>query len=432
MHKNVYNASTSLLLYLTVFFLVGAIFGAIGWGLACGAILWAVLQIREIQKLQDWLQQGLVKELPESTGYWGSIFDELARIRKKQRRRERDRRDVIIRFQQTSAALPDAVVIINAQRNLEWWNRAAERLLGLKVKSDQGKPVFNLLRDPRFIRYIRREDYAEPLYLNSPHNTETKLEYTVTEFAKSDLLLVARDISQVTRLEQTRQDFVANASHELRTPLTVIRGYLETFLDQDLAPPLHRALGQMQLQSNRMESLVEDLLLLSKLDSSEYSSEEYPLNMALTLQSIVRSAEQLGRDKDQKISIDCDQQVELLGHEKELYSAFSNLIYNAVRYTQAKGVITIRWWQDAQGGHFEVQDNGPGIDSIHLDRLTERFYRVDDDRSAVTGGTGLGLAIVKHVLNRHSAQLQIESKLGVGSTFSCHFAREKLQIVSSN
>lgn len=430
MHKNVYNASTSLLLYLTVFFFIGAAFGAIGWSLACGAIIWAILQIREIQKLQQWLQQGLVKELPESSGYWGSIFDELARIRKKQRRRDRDRRDVIIRFQQTSAALPDAVVIINAQRNLEWWNRAAERLLGLKVKSDQGKPVFNLLRDPRFIRYIRREDYAEPLYLNSPNDTEIKLEYKVTGFAKSDLLLVARDITQVTRLEQTRQDFVANASHELRTPLTVIRGYLETFLDQDLAPPVHRALGQMQLQSNRMESLVEDLLLLSRLDSSEYHREESSLKVDLMLQTIVRSAEQLGKGKEQQIHIECDQNVELLGREKELYSAFSNLVYNAVRYTPAHGLIKIRWWQDAQGGYFEVQDNGPGIDSIHLDRLTERFYRVDDDRSAVTGGTGLGLAIVKHVLNRHNAQLHIRSTLGVGSTFRCDFPKDKLQSIS--
>jgi two-component system phosphate regulon sensor histidine kinase PhoR len=226
------------------------------------------------------------------------------------------------------------------------------------------------------------------------------------------------------RLEQTRQDFVANASHELRTPLTVIRGYLETFLDQELPKPLSRGLDSMQQQARRMENLVSDLLLLSRLEASLHISDEQPIQIHSVIQHIMEGAEQLGRDKGHQFNVDIAPNYDLAGQEIELHSAFSNLVYNAVRYTPANGVIKVRWWVDEQGGHFSVKDNGPGIESIHLPRLTERFYRVDESRSSASGGTGLGLAIVKHVLARHNGQLTIKSKVGKGSTFACHFPLE--------
>ncbi|MCV6590724.1 MAG: phosphate regulon sensor histidine kinase PhoR [Marinobacterium sp.] len=416
-----YSMLGSLLLTLTIALVAGFIIGQPGWvGLlaVCG---WALLQIRQFSRLVHWLQHESDKEPPEGTRHWGELFDELSRYQKRHRSRESYLRNVITRFQQSSAALNDAVVIIDQDSNLEWWNRSADRLLGLRAASDRGKPVMNLLRDPRFIRYFKKSNYSEPLDLPSPVNSDLQLQYQISEFGKGDRLLVARDITRLLQLEQTRQDFVANASHELRTPLTVIRGYLETYLEQDLPRPLARGLEQMQQQSRRMENLVSDLLLLSRLEASRQISDEQPIQIHSMLQHIYDDGMALGRDKGHELVLELDQEHDLLGQEIELYSAFSNLVFNAVRYCPSDGLIRIRWWVDAEGGHFAVKDNGMGIESIHIPRLTERFYRIDESRSSASGGTGLGLAIVKHVLARHGATLHIKSKVGKGSTFSCHF-----------
>ncbi|MBY4676538.1 phosphate regulon sensor histidine kinase PhoR [Marinobacterium arenosum] len=414
----------SLLIVMSAAVAIGFITGQVAWCLAIAAIAWSLYQIRQFDRLIQWLQGENDSEPPESFGHWGDLFDELSRQQKRQRSREDYLRNIISRFQQSSAALHDAVVIIDRDNNLEWWNRAADRLIGLRAASDRGKPVMNLLRDPRFIRYFKKGSYAEPLQLPSPVNSDIQLQYLITEFGEGDRLLVARDITRLTKLEQTRQDFVANASHELRTPLTVIRGYLETYLEQDLPSPLTRGLQQMQQQSRRMENLVSDLLLLSRLEASQQISDEHPIQIHSMLQHIYEDAVELGREKGHQFQLEMDDGYDLLGQEIELHSAFSNLVFNAVRYTPADGEIRIRWWVDKEGGHFSVQDNGIGIDSIHIPRLTERFYRVDESRSSSSGGTGLGLAIVKHVLARHGAHLTIKSKSGQGSTFACHFPHE--------
>ena len=428
MQKSPNAPISSLLLLCSITSILGLLFGYLGWGVALGLAIWAFLQIRQIRLLQQWLIKP-ESTPPESTGFWGDIFDELARIQKRHRNRSKELKEVILRFQQSSSALPDAVVIIDSQNNLEWWNRSADRLLGFKASADRGKPVINLLRDPRFIRYFRKGVYAEPIQLPAPVSNDMVLQFQITEFGVGDRLLIARDITQIVRLEQTRQDFVANASHELRTPLTVIRGYLETFLDQELPAPMSRALTQMQTQASRMESLVADLLLLSRLESSQHLSDEAPVNIRDMLKTIQQAAKALAPEKQQAISLVMDSEDDLLGQPQELYSAFSNLVFNAVRYTPANKAICIRWWTDNQGGHLSVQDEGLGIDSKHIPRLTERFYRVDEGRSSATGGTGLGLAIVKHALQRHGGKLTIESKLGKGSTFTCHFPSD---MVSKN
>ncbi len=411
----------NLLVVLISAVVVGFILGYPGWLGLLALSGWCAIEIHQFSRLVHWLQNETDKEPPEGTAHWGDLFDELSRYQKRHRSRESYLRGVITRFQQSSAALSDAVVIIDRDNNLEWWNRSADRLLGLRAVSDRGKPVMNLLRDPRFIRYFKKSNYSDPLDLPSPVNNDLQIQYQISEFGEGDRLLVARDITRLLQLEQTRQDFVANASHELRTPLTVIRGYLETYLEQELPRPLMRGLEQMQQQSRRMENLVSDLLLLSRLEASHQISDEQPIQIHGMLQHIFQDGQALGRDKGHNLSLETDKEHDLLGQEIELYSAFSNLAFNAVRYCPAEGEIKLRWWVDDEGGHFSVRDNGTGIESIHLPRLTERFYRVDESRSSSSGGTGLGLAIVKHVLARHGATLTIKSKVGKGSTFSCHF-----------
>ncbi|WP_028468172.1 phosphate regulon sensor histidine kinase PhoR [Neptunomonas japonica] len=409
---------------------IGLLIGYLSWGLVIGLSIWCVVQIRQTEKLRNWLQRSDTVP-PEAQGPWGDIFDDLARIQKRQQGKTKQLKDIIVRFQQSSSALADAFVIIDQHNNLEWWNLSADRLLGLKASADRGKPVINLLRDPRFIRYFRKGNYEDPLQLPSPVLNDTVLQYQITEFGFGDRLLVARDITQLVRLEQTRQDFVANASHELRTPLTVIRGYLETFLDQELPKPLTRAMNQMQIQASRMESLVADLLFLSRLEASQHIPDENPIRIQEMLNAIQQDALILARsqNKEHDITLNIDMEYDLLGQPQELHSVFSNLIFNAVRYSPQKGKVDIQWWIDQEGGHFSVRDNGLGIESIHLSRLTERFYRVDEGRSSSTGGTGLGLAIVKHALHRHGAKLTIDSQLGKGSLFSCHFSLDMLDKV---
>ena len=426
MRQPYHSLISSLLAWGLSGLLIGAIFALEGWGLAAGLLIWAGRQIHQYKRAMHWLQHESQREPPEASGAWGELFDELARQQKQGQAREASLRAIISRFQQSTAALSDGIVIIDSHDNLEWWNQTANKLLGLQP-GDRGTPLLNLVRDPRFVRYYRKSNYQDPLQLQSPLNPDIQLQYQISRFGAGDRVLVARDVTRLVKLEQTRQDFVANASHELRTPLTVIRGYLETFLEQELPRPLLRGLSQMQQQARRMEHLVADLLLLSRLESTQHISDEEPIHIQALIGQIQRDALDLAREPKHHFVLDIDPHYDLLGQELELQSAFSNLVFNAVRYTPAPGRIEISWRVDAQGGHFSVRDNGPGIDPIHIPRLTERFYRVDESRSTASGGTGLGLAIVKHVLMRHGAQLSIDSQVGQGSTFSCHFPPDMLR-----
>ena len=251
-----------------------------------------------------------------------------------------------------------------------------------------------------------------------------RIQLYLTRYGNNEHLMLVRDVTRIHQLEQMRKDFVANVSHELRTPLTVICGYLETLLDNvdEINPRWGRALQQMQQQGGRMQNLLNDLLLLAKLEATDYPSDNQPVPVDLLLLSIKGDAQALSNERGHRISLEADNSVRLKGSETELRSAFSNLVFNAVKYTPDNGEIRIRWWADDQGAHLAVQDSGIGIDAKHLPRLTERFYRVDSSRASNTGGTGLGLAIVKHVLLRHRARLDISSVPGKGSTFTCHFA----------
>ena len=319
--------------------------------------------------------------------------------------------------------LPDAVVLLDNEQHVRWFNHAAEDLLGLRRPQDRGADLHERLSSSDLAGWLQ-DGAREPLNdIVAPGRPDRHLNVTLLPFGRRQRLLLARDISDLTRLEQVRRDFVANVSHELRTPLTVIHGYLE-LLDPEDVPELAPVLGEMRAQSKRMGQIVEDLLTLSRLETQEHVTDER-VAMAPLLATLRKEAEALSQGRH-KIVLESTAEVDLLGSPKDLHSALSNLVSNAVRYTPAGGTITIRWQRSPDGAVYSVSDTGFGIPASHLSRLTERFYRVSSSRSRDSGGTGLGLSIVKHVLNLHQARLQIESTPGQGSTFSCHFGRERL------
>ncbi len=403
-----------------------------GFGLAAGLAVCLFYHLRQLRALHQWLTFEPNEEPPAARGLWGELLDRLYRYQKSQRITQNRLRATLARIQESSEAMRDSVVMLDRHGDLEWWNSAATQMLGLQTAHDRGQHITNLLRDPDFVRYFSSREYREPLTLTSPIDERRILQYQITLYGDDERLLMARDITRLHRLEQMRQDFVANVSHELRTPLTVLSGYLETYgdLSDELPPRLGRGIAQMQTQTQRMQNLVNDLLLLSRLEIDQGGQDHQPLALAPLLQSICQDARALSsqqHDKPQRIELDIRSDARLIASEQELRSAISNLVFNAVRYAPDESLITLRYAALPDGGAcIEIEDDGHGIDPVHIPRLTERFYRVDKGRSTATGGTGLGLAIVKHVLLRHDAKLQIDSRPEQGARFSCVFPASRI------
>lgn len=323
-----------------------------------------------------------------------------------------------------AAAFPDALVLLDGAGRVRWINRAAGPLLGLAWPRDRGMVLAERLQGSVLGEWLnsgatRAEDIAAPV------DSEVRMNATLIAFGRGQRVLRVRDVSDLARLEQVRRDFVANVSHELRTPLTVIHGYLE-LLDPEEVPALAPVLAEMRTQSRRMGQIVEDLLTLSRLEMQKELPEER-VPMAPMLASICKEAQALSQGLH-RICLENTAHCDLLGSPKDLHSAFSNLVSNAVRYTPNGGQIVIGWRRRGDGVEYFVADTGYGIPAEHLSRLTERFYRVSSSRSRATGGTGLGLSIVKHVLGLHQAQLEIHSETGKGSTFACVFGHERLLV----
>ena len=418
-----------LLLLVGVCLLLGLATGEYAWTLLLGLAGYLGWHLQQLLRLHKWLRTRQGDEAPpDGYGLWGEVFDSIYHLQRRDQKVRGRLQAVIDRVQESTAALKDAVIMLDRDGNLEWWNIAAEKLLGLKTPQDSGQQITNLVRDPRFIEYFENHSYNEPLELPSPVSDRVRLQFHITQYGNREHLMLVRDITRLHQLEQMRKDFVANVSHELRTPLTVIAGYLETLLDnvEDVNPRWLRALQQMQQQGGRMQNLLNDLLLLAKLEATDYPADNQPVAVDLLLLSIKNDAQALSGERQHRISLEADSRLKLKGSEAELRSAFSNLVFNAVKYTPDEGEIHIRWWGDEQGAHLSVQDTGLGIDAKHLPRLTERFYRVDSSRASNTGGTGLGLAIVKHVLLRHRARLDIASTIGKGSVFTCNFPTQQV------
>lgn len=411
---------------------LGWMFGWFTWAISLGLCLYIGWIIFEVMRFSAWTVHTSERfNTPPYRTLLRSFFDQNAQLMRAQTKIQAQSRSTVERIQNSTAALQDGVILLNKQHRLEWWNPAAEQLLGFNAKKDYKKPITHLVRHPKFAAYLDTQSFQEPLELLSPSNARIHLQLQITQYGNQEHLVVVRDISQLRQLEQMRKDFVSHMSHELRTPLTVIVGYLETMLEhtQTLAPRWIRALEQMQQQTQRMQYLLQDLLLLSRLESTEQSTDLYPVAIEPLLQSIVKDARALSKEQHQ-IQLTIDQDCTITGSEQELHSAFSNLIFNAIKYTPAQGRIQITWWVDTLGKHLSVADSGIGIEAHHIPRLTERFYRVDASRSSTTGGTGLGLAIVKHVLLRHNAHLEITSQLGQGSVFTCHLPHTERPITN--
>jgi len=363
---------------------------------------------------------------------WGQVFDTIYDMQRESSGEARRLQAMIDYLRASFASMSDAVVMLDREGNIEWCNDAAQELLGLRREDDTGRQLINLVRAPSFLRYYESENYTAPLEIASPVNTEIQLSISVSFFAEGNRLLFARDVTRTYRLEKMRKDFVANVSHELRTPLTVINGYLETFAEHGGENPRwDRAVSQMLSQSKRMHNLIQDLMLLSRLETVPRPSEQEEISLRSMMEMISEEIHTAAKGH-RKVVVECDDSVAIKGQSGELRSAFTNLAMNAARYTEEGDTIVLRWFQDSQHLYFEVEDTGIGIEPQFLPRLTERFFRVDQSRSLDTGGTGLGLAIVKHVLLRHRGELRIHSVPGEGSRFSCVFPKSMAVSRQSN
>lgn len=414
---------------LLAFFLVGLWFGYPLVGLVVGLTLYLVWTLVQLRRLHHWLHHpDESDEAPGSIGLWGEIFDGLHRMHRTHQHARDLLQTRINRVQESTNAMRDGVIMTNAEGDMEWWNWSAEYLLGFRRDTDRGQPIHNLIRSPTFKAYFDARDYRDPLDLKSPAKPHIHLQIQISLFGDDDRLIVAKDVTRLFQLEQMRRDFVSNVSHEMRTPLTVISGYLETLSDNiDDAPPRwRRAVGTMTQQAQRMEALITDLILLAKLETGEQHIDDRVTDVSALIRQISSDALAVSGESQHVIETDIGERHFLFGDENQLRSAFSNIIFNAVKYTPAGGNIRVRWYTDREGAHLSVKDSGIGIDPIHIPRLTERFYRADPSRHQQTGGTGLGLAIVKHVLLNHDGTLEINSHPGEGSEFICHFPRSRI------
>jgi two-component system phosphate regulon sensor histidine kinase PhoR len=405
---------------------VGWLFGNVWGGLACALALHLAWVLVNLFRLEWWLRHRSYADPPDVGGVWGEIIAQIVRLHRRKRFHKQRFVQLMRQLQRSTAALPNGVVILNAQREIVWFNRMAARLLNLRRTADLGMRIEHLMREPEFVRYLGGGDYTNPVIVRTSTGEECYLSMQVAPYGDGQLLLLVSDVSRQMRLEAVRRDFVANASHELRSPLTVISGYLETLaqdsaVDADLQGPI----AEMRRQAERMTAIIRDLLELSRLEETGEIVGGEPIDIA-ALMVLLRKDVLARVPHPREVRVRIDSAAQLRGDEPEIHSAFSNLVDNAAKYTPAEGSLEMRWWVDEDGGHFSVSDTGMGIPAEHIPRLAERFYRVDPGRSRSTGGSGLGLAIVKHALQRHGAALEVQSTLGAGSTFTCHFPAERV------
>ncbi|MDR3419119.1 MAG: phosphate regulon sensor histidine kinase PhoR [Nevskia sp.] len=398
--------------------------GAIWAGIAVSLALRLLLHLRYLSGLRAWLDSPKQVVLPIVGGTWGEVFDGLLNLQKRNRKRKKKLAAILAEFQASTEALPDGAVVLGPNGEIVWFNAAAQALLGLRLPQDLGLRVANLVRAPAFTGYFARGDYSEDVEAPSALNPTITLAFRIIPYGNGQRLMIVRDISELKRMETARRDFVANASHELRTPLTVLRGYLDVMEAESRGEgPLqawHMPLAEMRNQATRMESLIADMLKLARLESDVVHSRQDLLEVPRILGQVLEEAKAMSKGSH-RFEADIQPDLRLFGRESELHSICGNLIGNAVQYTPAGGIIRVRWWGDDKGAHLSVADTGIGIAEKDIPRVTERFYRVDVGRSRASGGTGLGLSIVKHALEHHEGKLQVESELGVGSTFTCNF-----------
>lgn len=405
--------------------LVGLFSLFFGWSLGypfeilfAGVGLYFLWTFHIISLLFGWIDKGMRGIPPDADGVWGEISDTLNRQRRRHRRAQEKMRRTINRVSRLTEALEEGILVLRSDRSLDWWNSAATNLLGLR-SSDRGSAIINLIRDPEFVEYINQSEFKGSVELASSTQVGRLLKFAASFFGDDEIVLVITDITRLNSLEDMRKEFVGNVSHELRTPLTVMRGYIETLQDSpDNSATVERAFEQMANQVNRMQALADDLILLSRLEAEGPAVVLEPINLYELLSTIVAEAELLSGGGHQ-LNLTCQNNIEVSTQGNSLHSAFSNIVFNAVRHNPNGANIEILAQQYSDHITVSIKDDGVGIDPAEVPRLTERFYRGDNSRNSSTGGTGLGLAIVKHSLNQCGGDLTISSRLGYGATFIC-------------
>ena len=409
--------------WLALALLLGASFGNAGWWLAGALALYLANTLRNLYILDRVLRRG--KHAPlETRGLWAEIFAGIEKLKAKSRARKRRYHDLLREVRASTGALHDAGIILNSEWEIQWFNPAATRLVGLDPATDIGQRIDNLLRHPDFVKYLENPQ-GEVITIPSPKDDTGQLAVQIIPYGKAQRLAIIRDVTREVQLERTRRDFVANASHELRSPLTVIGGYLDALAeDEDLSESWQAPISEMERQAERMTRILRDLIELTRLESAGRDAPHEFVDVVKLLKLI--TGEFAGKTNAPVVRLKLETDVALLGSEPELHSIFHNLIHNAVRFTPSDGEVECCWRLSDPGVVFSVRDSGIGISEEMIPRITERFFRVDPGRSRELGGTGLGLAIVKHALQRHEATLHIESQVGKGSVFTCEFPKERI------
>lgn len=405
-------------------FVLGFFVGHLSQMLLFLSVFLLIRQSLAINELEQWLSRGAFRDYRTRRGIWGDIYYHLWKIKKSDKKRKKKLSRMIKQFRTSTDALPDAAVVLGEYAEIEWTNKAALEVLGLK-KTDKGQRIPNLIRASQFVQYLKSQDYGQKICITSPVNDSIILQISIVPYGAGLRLMLAQDVTQVKNMERMRTDFVANVSHELRTPLTVLKGYLETLQEMDDVPAgFVRSFESMATQTERMHHLIDDLLMLAKLETKAKKTE--CVNMRNLLEQICQESDLLEKDEC-RIELNIASESNLKGDAQELQSAFTNLLVNALKYSPVSSRVKVGWHQNQDGSlYLEIEDFGEGIAAADISRITERFYRAEVKRNHKIAGSGLGLAIVKHVLVRHDAKLDIESQLGSGSKFRCLFPATRI------
>ncbi len=425
------TALSALGLGMLVGYVAGVSVGSLHVGVTLGALsgvaLAALFDTLRAQRLLSWLRNNPAIEAPRHSGYWGELGYRVERALRSRDRGLTEERERIAQFLSAIEASPNGVLLLDAHGQIEWCNSTAAADLGIDPQRDLYQPLTNLVRAPSLVAQLQEAATPDPVIFSLPGRPGT-LSVLIRPYGDGQKLLLSQDITERLRVDEMRRDFVANVSHEIRTPLTVLAGVVESMTHLPLTPTeQQRMLRLMGQQTERMQTLVNDLLILAQLEGGPRPSTDQWVDVQRLMQSAVSDARTLSAGRHE-VTLDAGEPAAIAGNEAELASALGNLVTNAIRYTPAQGAVTLQWQRRSNGsGVFEVHDTGPGIAPEHMPRLGERFYRIDGSRSRESGGTGLGLAIAKHAVQRHGGEFEVTSVVGKGSTFRLVFPAARVR-----
>ena len=416
-----------LLLEIFIYFIISSIFSqklAVVIVLAT-LIIFILIHIYWIYKLSNWVESPSLKNLPNGTGIWQNIFAKLYRTYRQQKKSQTQLTTTLDQFIQAAEAINDGIVGVNEDNEILWSNKKAQKMLNINPKKDYNQPINYIFRNSDLSNYLTKENYEDSINIHNANN-KLDIEIKATFFSENHKLITCRDLTSLKKIQNLRKDFVSNFSHELKTPLTVISGFLETLEDRKkIDVQSKKIISLMSEQAHRMKKLIDDLLLLSNVESDYLQNRSEKIIMRDIFKKIKNEVSFIDQQQH-KISYSLNNEINIYGSSTEIYSAFINLLTNAIRYTDKKGEITVSWNKINNDAIFQVADTGIGIPEKHLKRITERFYRVDEDRSRESGGTGLGLSIVKNIMHQHQGEIRVASEINSGSSFKLIFPSERI------